>query len=295
MNNSNASDEQATTASGRTVAAISHGHRALIGTATLCAVLVAGWFGSGVLAPSVEVGAADGIASAVSIKNCEASWLHQKVDALGKRCHLANIDVLKVRENEVFRQFVDLAVQWPQVYMNGDYTSPNIAEEVKQLIWPEENALRQTVDRLIGANDLRSLASAQNIYLARLKEVSGSIVSLQKRIDFSNTKAKERAAQASQPSPHSTTPASASSAFTVPIVGKSGPFNIYAIEPKDDLDALHYFIGNERVEPDMLVGILPVIEKSTAEQHGLRCQFLCADAEGNIVGRARIHADARSK
>jgi hypothetical protein len=243
------------------------------------------------LAPHEDIGAAIGLSTPLRIRNCEASWLNRKVVALKERCFRGNIDTLKVREDEVFRQYVDLATQWPQIYLNGDYTSSNIAEEVKQLMWPEENALRRTVNSLIGVDDLRSLTSAQNLYLARLNEISRFAVDLQKRIDLRKDRAQAEASRAPQASPYSILPDPNRATITVPVIGKSGPFNVYAIEPKDNLDALHYFIGNDRVEPDLLVGMLPVIEKATAQQQGLKCEFLCADAQGNIVGRKRVYVD----
>lgn len=81
------------------------------------------------------------------------------------------------------------------------------------------------------------------------------------------------------------------STMAVPMVGRSGPFNIYAVEPKDDLEALKYFVGNTVYQPHELAPLLPVIEKAAADHYGLTCEYLCADAQGNIVGRTRIHTD----
>jgi len=81
------------------------------------------------------------------------------------------------------------------------------------------------------------------------------------------------------------------STMAVPVVGRSGPFNVYAVEPRDDLDALKYFVGNTVYQPQELAQLLPVIEKAAADHYGLTCEYLCADARGNIVGRTRIHTD----
>lgn len=81
------------------------------------------------------------------------------------------------------------------------------------------------------------------------------------------------------------------STMAVPVVGRSGPFNVYAVEPKDDLDALKYFVGNTVYQPQELAPLLPIIEKAAADHYGLTCEYLCADAQGNIVGRTRIYTD----
>lgn len=81
----------------------------------------------------------------------------------------------------------------------------------------------------------------------------------------------------------------------IPITGKSGEFNVYDIKPKDDLDALKYFSGNTVYQPEDLTTRLPIIEKAKAEQAGLRCEYLCADKAGNIVGRVRIYTDGPAK
>lgn len=81
----------------------------------------------------------------------------------------------------------------------------------------------------------------------------------------------------------------------IAVTGKSGKFNVYKIEPKDDLDALKYFSGNTVYKPEELVKLLPIIEaKDRAENH-LTCEYLCADANGNIVGRVRIYVDGPAK
>ena len=79
--------------------------------------------------------------------------------------------------------------------------------------------------------------------------------------------------------------------MAVPVVGRSGPFNVYAVEPKDDLDALKYFVGNTVYQPQELAPLLPIIEKASADHYRLTCEYLCADAQGNIVGRTRIYTD----
>lgn len=81
------------------------------------------------------------------------------------------------------------------------------------------------------------------------------------------------------------------STMAVPVIGRSGPFNVYAVEPKDDLDALKYFVGHTVYQPQELAPLLPVIEKAAADHYGLTCEYLCADAQGNIVGRTRIYTD----
>lgn len=81
------------------------------------------------------------------------------------------------------------------------------------------------------------------------------------------------------------------STMAVPVVGRSGPFNVYAVEPKDDLDALKYFVGNTVYQPQELAPLLPIIEKASADHYRLTCEYLCADAQGNIVGRTRIYTD----
>lgn len=79
----------------------------------------------------------------------------------------------------------------------------------------------------------------------------------------------------------------------IPVIGKSGEFNIYKIEPKDDLDALKYFSGNTVYQPEDLTTRLPIIEKDKIAANGLRCEYLCADSKGNIVGRIRIYTDGK--
>lgn len=81
------------------------------------------------------------------------------------------------------------------------------------------------------------------------------------------------------------------STMAVPVIGRSGPFNVYAVEPKDDLDALKYFVGHTVYQPQELAPLLPVIEKAAADHYGLTCEYLCADAQGNIVGRTKIYTD----
>lgn len=81
------------------------------------------------------------------------------------------------------------------------------------------------------------------------------------------------------------------STMAVPVIARSGPFNVYAVEPKDDLDALKYFVGHTVYQPQELAPLLPVIERTAADHYGLTCEYLCADAQGNIVGRTRIYTD----
>lgn len=123
--------------------------------------------------------------------------------------------------------------------------------------------------------------------MGRLKEISRHTQELKERVDRHKAYAEQERAR--QVSPYSVLPDPA--AGTVAVLGKSGPFNIYDIQPKDDLDALKYFSGNTVYQPEELVKLLPVVEKATAEQYRLKCEYLCADAQGNVVGRARLHAD----
>lgn len=284
--------EKATVTSERSLTALSSGHRAVIGAAKLGALLIAGWFGSGLLTPSMEIGAADGTAPGVSIKNCDASWLNQKVDALSKRCHLGNIERLGPAESAMYEQYEAVQLEYRVAVEHKSIEDQEVRRSIHALSWPEEDAVRRQIATLSGSNELRSLAFAERLHLGRMQQLSTYIAGLRRSVDTAKVKTQARpAAQDTPASPYSITPAADSSDFTVPIVGKSGPFNIYAIEPKDDLDALHYFVGSSRFEPHVLADMLPVIEKATAEQHGLKCEFLCADAQGNIVGRTRIHAD----
>lgn len=79
----------------------------------------------------------------------------------------------------------------------------------------------------------------------------------------------------------------------IPVTGKSGKFNVYAIQPADDLDALKYFSGNTVYKPDELAKLLPIIETKDQVANNLVCQYLCADKAGNIVGRVRIYTDKK--
>lgn len=270
--------------------------RCLIGLICITSMALAGC--GRLMGPDQEIGGADDNAPRATIRNCEDSWLNRQVDGLKKRCYQGNLAKLATLEEGVFGRYDVLLMQWPQLYTNAHYDTPPTAKEVQEIrqLWlPEENFFRDATRGLQEAGDLRSLMNAQALYLGRITTIAKLTSEAQERL--ARRLESEKKAQQNQPKPdtepgpYSMIPSPGSASVTVPITGKSGPFNVYAIEPKDDLDALHYFVGHDRVEPDAVAGMLPIIEQVTAQRYGLNCEYLCADAQGNIVGRTRIRAD----
>jgi len=260
--------------------------RALIGGASLGALVLAGWWGTSALnPPALGIDVGGNPALRVDIKDCSNSWLSRKVEGLSKHCHLGNLEVLKAVEDEAFHQYEAMAIQWPQVFLStGSAVSP---KEIKDFMWPEEDFFRRTVNGLQGSENLRSLTSAQDLYVGRLKEITRQMRELHERVE--RNKAYAERERARQESPYAVLPDPA--AGKVAIIGKSGPFNIYDIQPKDDLDALKYISGGTVYDPILMAPLIPVVSPQAIKTYSLTCEYLCADSQGNIVGRTRVYVD----
>jgi len=263
----------------------------LIAAPVVVGLVIAGWFGAEhFTGPTKEVGGIGGEATRTSIRSCDSSWLNQKVEALKKRCYLSNIEKLRPVEGEIFRQYDELS----QAYHVTRYASNGVTlpekelQEFRQLWLPEENYFRRMVNELSASDELKSLKAAHSLYLGQISALSIKTETVQRSLEGFKNRPKE---PESQPTPYSWAPTAGSASNAIPIIGKSGPFNTYEIQPKDDLDALKYFSRNTVYQPQDLAKLLPIIEKATSEQFGLTCEYLCADSQGQIVGRTRIYVD----
>lgn len=69
----------------------------------------------------------------------------------------------------------------------------------------------------------------------------------------------------------------------IPVIGKEAKYPVYAI-PADNLDDISYFINGNYYTPELVMHSIPAISKKDVNAAGYKCEFLCINGKGQVVG-----------
>lgn len=69
----------------------------------------------------------------------------------------------------------------------------------------------------------------------------------------------------------------------IPVVGVEAKYRVYDI-PTDNLDDISYFINGTYYTPELIMHSIPAIQKKDVDANGYKCEFLCINAKGQVVG-----------
>jgi hypothetical protein len=66
--------------------------------------------------------------------------------------------------------------------------------------------------------------------------------------------------------------------------GRDGKYPVFAQISNADLDDFRYNIDSSMYDVDQLMKVLPSIHPEDVGKGGIRCEFLCVNAKGQVIG-----------